>query len=105
VPREGLAFMLRHLLLPALLCLGGPVVVSAQNPAVGKRSVADLVAELKKGEKEKTQAFQELEGLGPKAEAAIPALVEMLADNDEFNRLQAIIVLGKIGKPAVERLT
>ena len=97
--------MLRHLLLPALLCLGGSVVASAQNPAVAKRAVADLIAELKNGEREKTQAFQELEALGPKAAEAIPALVELLAENNKNDHLRAIIVLGKIGQPAVQRLT
>src|SRR5258708_1267911 len=94
--QEGLALMLRHLLLPALLCLGGPVVASAQHPEVGKRSVADLSAGLKKGKYEQTQAFQELEALGPKAAEAIEDLVELLAENDKDVHMRAIIVLGKI---------
>src|SRR5262249_40590825 len=98
--------MLQHLLLPALLCLTGPAVAPAQQTAEGKqRSVADLVADLKKGEQERMKALQELEALGEKAGRRVPALMERLAAKDELPRLQSTIVLGKIGKAAVEPLT
>src|SRR5262245_38747545 len=98
--------MLQHLLLPALLCLAAPATTPAQKTSEGKqRPVADLVADLKEGEQERTKALQELEALGEKAAPAVPALVELIAVKDEDTRLQATIVLGKIGKPAVEPLT
>src|SRR5436190_10866055 len=98
--------MLQHLLLPAMLCLTGTVVAPAQKTSEGKqRPVADLVADLKKGEQERTAALLELEALGAKAAPAVPALVELMGAKDEFTRLQAAIALGKIGKPAVEPLT
>src|SRR5262249_17354287 len=67
--------------------------------------VADLIADLKKGEQERTNALLALEALGPKAADATPALVDLLAHKDEFTRLQSAIVLGKIGEPAVAPLT
>src|SRR5262245_12840897 len=98
--------MLQHLLLPALLCLAGPAAPPTQETTEGEqRPVADLVADLKKGEKERTKALQELEALGEKAAPAVPALVGLMGAKDEYTRLQATIVLGKIGKPAVEPLT
>src|SRR4051812_14042406 len=98
--------MLQHLLLPALLCLAAPAAAPAQTTSEGKqRPVADLVADLRKGEQERTKALQALEALGAKAAPAVPALVELIAAKDEFTRLQSTIVLGKIGQPAVEPLT
>jgi HEAT repeat protein len=97
--------MLPHLLLPALLCLGGLVPAAPQKTPEGKRSVADLVADLKKGEADRERAFRELEALGTKAEAAVPALAELLSSKDEYARLNATLVLGKIGRPSVAPLS
>jgi HEAT repeat protein len=98
--------MLRHLILSALICLGWPIVSPAQNPKEAQqRSITDLVADLKKGEKERLRALEELELRGAKAAEAAPALVDLLSIKDEFTRLQTAIVLGKIGKAAVEPLT
>src|SRR5262245_46883820 len=101
ISTEGCAAMSRHVLLSALFC----VVLLESLPAQGKRSVADLVADLKKSDKERFQALQELESLGDKAADAVPALIDLLDRKDEDVRLQATIVLGKIGRPAVEPLT
>src|SRR5262245_60348645 len=93
--------MSRYVLVSALFC-----VVSLESlPAQGKRSVADLVADLKKGDKERFQALAELEARGDKAGDAVQALIDLLDTKDEDVRLQATIVLGKIGRPAVEPLT
>jgi HEAT repeat protein len=97
--------MLGYLLLPAVLCLGGLAAEPSQKEPQGKRPVADLIADLKKGEKERTLALQELEQLGDKAAPAVPALMELVAGKDEFARVSAVIVLGKIGKPAAEPLS
>src|SRR5256885_16795625 len=88
-----------------LACLFICLVCAPATAAQAKRSVADLVADLKKGEKERLQALQELEALGENAADAAPALVELLATNDEFTRLQTIIALGKIGRAAIKPLT
>src|SRR5205085_7748196 len=46
-------------------------------------------------------AFEALGGMGPKAKAAIPALIEMLNDGDRGP--SAARALGRIGKDAVPR--
>src|SRR4051812_23513402 len=94
--------MFRQLVTATLLCL---ILSPGIHAQAGKRSVADLVADLKKGEKEQLQAIQELESLGDKASEAGPALVELLPAKSEDVRLQATIALGKIGKPAVGPLS
>ncbi len=97
--------MRRHpLLVPVLLSLS--VSFAAVAPAAaGDQKVKALIADLKKGEPQRTAALQALEALGPKAADATPALIDLLANKDEFTRLQSAIVLGKIGTPAVAPLT
>jgi HEAT repeat protein len=97
--------MCRYALLVAVVCaaLCGNYVVMGQSKR-SDRSVADLVADLQKGDKEKLQALQELATLGDKAAAAVPALIELLPIKNEDVRLNAALVLGKIGTPAVEPL-
>jgi HEAT repeat protein len=92
--------MCRVLLLPALVI--GLVHLHSQGDT--RRPVADLVADLKKGDPEKLKAIKELEALGEKAAEAAPALVELLRGNNEDVRLQATIALGKIGNASAEPL-
>src|SRR5262245_53744535 len=95
--------MRRSTLLLASFCLA----LWLSPPVAGggaKRPLAELIADLKKGEKEQMPALQELEALGAKASEAVPALIELLANKSEDVRLGAAIVLGKIGPAAVEPL-
>ena len=71
----------------------------------GKRSIADIVADLKKAGAEKLKAIAELEALGEKAAEAAPALIELLPAKNEDVRLGSVMALGKIGQPAVEPLS
>ena len=45
-----------------------------------------------------------MEKLGPKAEKAIPELMEMLVDEEFRTRLNAPYALGRIGSKAIPRL-
>jgi HEAT repeat protein len=98
--------MCRSVLVSALVCLSWWAVAPTVAQAGGsKRPVADLVADLHKGEKEQLQAIEGLAALGEKAAEAAPALVEVFRDKNEYVRLQTAIALGKVGRPAVEPLT
>lgn len=89
--------MIRHVwIIVALLC-----AVPLSQVQAGKRSVAELVAELKKSDKEKLAALEQLEALGVKAADAAPAVVDLLPGKNEDVRLAAAMALGKIGRPAV----
>src|SRR5579864_7869478 len=97
--------MCRNFLLLFLVGLG----FFAFNPQIWgdepKRTVSAIIADLKKGEKEKLQAIQELEAMGEKAAEAASPLVDLLSTNNEDVRLGVIFALGKIGKAAVAPLT
>ncbi len=93
--------MIRHAWIVLVVMLSAASYCEART---GKRSVADLIADLKKGEKEKIAALEQLEVLGEKAAEATPALIELLPGKNEDIRLATAITLGKIGKPAVEPL-
>ena len=86
-----------------LVVLG--VVVPQVRAGEGKRSIADMIADLKKGEKEKFKAIEELETLGEKAAEAVPALLELLPAKNEDVRLHVTMAMAKIGEPAVTPLT
>lgn len=95
--------MIRFLL---LVCFSLGLGLGATNLAgAGQRSLSAIVADLKKGDKEKLQALQELEALGDKASSAAAAVVDVLQTPSDDVRLQATLALGKIGKSAVEPLT
>jgi HEAT repeat protein len=98
--------MCRFSISAMFLCLGlvaiWPGAGIAQQP---KRSVAELIADLKRGEKEQLQAIAQLDALGEKAAEAAPALVAVLQSKSEDVRLQATMALGKIGKAAVGPLS
>src|SRR6516225_4077711 len=94
--------MCRPLLPPIVLCLSVWAVVAPLGLAQKtKRPVADLIADLKKGEKEQLQAIQELEALGDKAAEAVGPLIDLLPVKNEDVRLQAALALGKIGPKAI----
>src|SRR5439155_431521 len=95
------AVMCRYVPLVVLLGLGVFVPQSHTQPT---RSVADLIAELKKGDKEKFKAIEELEALGDKAGDAVPALIDLLHVKNEDVRLHVAMAMAKIGRPAVEPL-
>src|SRR5262249_51714864 len=63
--------------------------------------VKGLIDKLKdKDDAARLAAIGALANLGPKAEAAVPALVETLATRNEDVKLNAALALGRIGKPA-----
>src|SRR5437899_838125 len=70
-----------------------------------KGLVADLIRELKKGEKEKLHAIEELAALGAKAGEAVPALIDLFPAKNEDVRLHVAMAMARIGKPAVEPLS
>ena len=94
--------MHRHLVSCIVLSLGLAV---APVEAGQKRSVADLIADLKKADAEKLKAIEALDALGPKGGEAAPVLIDLLAQSNEDVRLAAAIALGKMGPAAVEPLT
>src|SRR5262249_25579170 len=70
------------------------------------KSVEDwTLALLEANPKARVQAADALGEIGPGAAAAVPALVEALADRDVGVQLAVINALGRIGKAAVPRLT
>src|SRR4051794_21047534 len=80
-------------------------LAAAGTPALaGDRAVEELIAGLEKRDSGKLKAIAGVEAMGEKAAAAAPALVEMLAVNNEDVRLAAAIALGKIGSAAVKPL-
>jgi HEAT repeat protein len=93
--------MRRNVLVVCIALLSAASLGEAQ---AGKLSVADLIADLKKGDKEKFAALEQLEALGEKAAEAVPALIELLPGKNEDVRLATAMTLGKIGKPAVDPL-
>src|SRR5262249_28182326 len=98
--------MLRMFPVAVLLAVGSRgLLIPEARADEPKRSIATLIAELKKGEKEQLSAIAELEALGEKAADAAPALVEVFHSKSEDVRLGAALALGKIGKAAVEPLT
>lgn len=84
------------------------IVLSLSIPcaqAQTKRSVADLIADLKKDEAAQLKALEELETLGEKAGEAAESVAALLAGKSEHVRLQSAMTLGKIGAPAVPALS
>ena len=81
------------------------VLISPATAGQPKGSVAELIAELKKGDVVKLKAIAELEALGEKAGDAVPAMIDLLLAKNEDVRLHAVMAMAKIGKPAVEPLT
>src|SRR5438128_11460 len=100
-----MAVMRRNIPLIVLLTMAWWGVWPSQARAgQPKRSLANLIADLKKGEKEQLKAIEELDALGEKAADAAPALVEVFHSKSEDVRLGAALALGKIGKAAIEPL-
>jgi HEAT repeat protein len=98
--------MCRHILVVILLGLGSwGLLAPCGSAAQPKRSVADLIAELKKGDNEKLKAIEELEALGDKAADAVPALIGLLSYKNEEVRLHVVMAMKRIGTPVVEPLT
>src|ERR1700722_15158544 len=96
----------RNIVVIILLGLGAwGLLIPHGQTGQGKRSVAELVAELKKGDKEKFAAIEELAALGEKAADAAPALIDLLAMKNEDVRLQVALAMEKIGRPAVAPLS
>jgi HEAT repeat protein len=94
IRRIGSAFLLMAL-------VGMPSAWAEQ----GKRSVANLIGELRKADADKLKAIEELAALGENARAAAPALVQLLSVKNEDVRLHATMALGKIGASAVGPLS
>jgi HEAT repeat protein len=53
---------------------------------------------------QRAMALTALAGAGPKAEGAIPGLVECIKSGETFQRWQAAVLLGSLGKPGVVHL-
>src|SRR4051812_31851373 len=87
--------------------IAGIFIACAFAPAFAqeKRAVAELIAELKKGDPEKLKAIEALDALGEKASDAAPALIGLLSHSTEDVRPASAMALGKIGPAAVEPLT
>ncbi len=97
--------MCRNTLRATVLCLAVWSVLTVAAPArQSKRSLPEIVADLKKGDADKLRAIAELEALGDRAAEAAPALVGVLASTNEDVRLGAALALGKIGTASVEPL-
>jgi HEAT repeat protein len=94
--------MRRIILFCSLLLVGLPTVLSAAQP---KRSITDLIADLKKADEVKLKAIAELEALGDKAGEAVPALIDLLLTKNEDVRLHVVMAMAKIGQPAVGPLS
>src|SRR5437870_3852559 len=94
--------MLRHVF---FILLGLGVLLPQTAAGQGKRSVADLVADLKKGDNDKLKAIEELASLGEKAGDAVPALIALLPAKNEDVRLHVAMAMSKIGTPAVEPIS
>ena len=92
-------------LLSLLIGCGCSAATVSQEKGKETTSVAELTAQLKQGQKEKIEAIKQLEELGPKAAEAVPALVGLLDQADEYVRLRTAMALGKIGKASVPALT
>ena len=90
--------MCRNVLVVVMLGLG---VLAPQAQAQTKKSVAELIADLKKADPEKLKAIEELESLGEKAGDAVPAMIDLLPAKNEDVRLHVAMAMAKIGKPAV----
>jgi HEAT repeat protein len=95
--------MCRNVLFAIVLGLG--ILQPYSQAGQAKRSIADIVADLKKADKEKFKAIEELEALGEKAGQAVPALLELLPAKNEDVRLHVAMAMAKIGKPAVAPLS
>jgi HEAT repeat protein len=87
-----------------LLGLAAFAVSAPASQGQTKRSVAELIAALKKSDAEKLKAIEELEQLGDKAGEAAPALIALLPAKNEDVRLHVAMAMAKIGKPAVAPL-
>src|SRR5262245_16212279 len=98
------------LALVALAGVGVGLVVRAQQGGPeakpeAKKSLPALLKDLKdKDDGVRLSALGELADHGPKAEPAVNTLVGMLRESNEDIRLNAAIVLGKIGKASVPPL-
>ena len=105
--------MCRNILLLTMLGLGLFIFQPRSEAGKSQRSLAAIVADLKKGEKESQKAIQELETwdlkaairTGEKPAAAISGLVDLLTIKNEDVRLAVTFALGRIGAPAVDPLS
>lgn len=96
---------------PALIVLVVFLVSGCgQNPqpdnAVSEKDVQSLIAQLSNEDKKmRADAAWKLKELGPKAEAAVPALTETLKDREVNVRIAAVYALTAIGSKAEPAVT
>ncbi len=95
--------MCRCVLVIVMLGLG--FVLTATLSAQTSRPIAELIADLKKDDKAKFKAIEDLEALGAKAGEAVPAMIDLLPAKNEDVRLHVAMAMAKIGKPAVAPLS
>src|SRR5262249_57143042 len=73
--------------------------------AADAKPVEALIKDLESTDDNARQAAAAaLAELGPKAEPAVPALLNALKSKNEFLRLNATLALGKVGKGAVAKV-
>jgi HEAT repeat protein len=89
------------LLSVCFLCDG----LSAKSSEIQEDRVAEIICAIKSGDnKARGEAVARLKELGPKAEPAIPTLLQLLKDEDRKIRDDTAIALGRIGPAAVAHL-
>jgi HEAT repeat protein len=96
-----------------MLALGLCIYQPRSQAGKSQRTLCDIVADLKKGEKKITKAIQELEAwdikvailAGEKPVKGVAALADLLTTKNEDVRLAVTFALGKIGTPAVAPLS
>jgi HEAT repeat protein len=88
-----------------LACCAAPARQNGGDKPPAPDSVPVLLKKIKGADREtRLQALMDLADHGPKAAAAVPALVQLLHDQDEDFRLNAALALGRIGNAAIPAL-
>src|SRR5262249_7575803 len=97
-----------YLAMAFVLCAGSTLAAerNAKEPVQDGKTLSEWVKALKEGDREaREQAANALAKLGPKAEAAIPVLLQALKGDDVTVQFKAGDALAAIGKAAVPGLT
>src|SRR5437762_1315738 len=102
-------FEMRCRLVLALLCVlcsaGRPAKGADEEPVSAGKPLSAWMAQLKNANlARRLEATEAIAELGPKAQKAVPALIEALKDSDEYVRLRVSSALTQVGKPAAPAL-
>ncbi len=96
---NGFRFLAGGAVLLLVLAVLAPVRCRAQNPA-RIQALIQVLQDPRASVTAKGDACRQLMGLGPRAQAAVPALTELLKNQDELLRDCAITTLNRIGPAA-----